>query len=446
MRPKTLDEFVGQDHLVGPGRFLRNLIEGDRIPSLIIWGPPGCGKTSLAHVIAESTGAQFITLSAVSSGVKDVKAVIAQAKETRKMFRQATILFIDEIHRFNKLQQDAFLPHVESGTITLIGATTENPSFEVIGPLLSRCKVLVLKSLDADAITVLLKRAVIDNERGLGNLNIEVTDDDLARVARISDGDARFALGTLELAVEIFLSRHTARDASTSEDGESNAADASESGSQVAIALTEALLKEALQEKAVRYDKAGEEHFDQISALHKAVRGSDPDGAIYWLMRMIAGGEDPKYLARRLMRMAGEDIGLADPYALILASSVKNAVEFIGLPECNVHLVELVVYLACAPKSNRIYEAVGAVTKLIEKTGSLPVPLHIRNAPTRLMKELGYGKGYDYQHEHETGFSRQRYLPEEIDGEVFYRPTGRGFEEKLAERLKKLWPERYGDE
>ena len=353
------------------------------------------------------------------------------------MFGKQTILFVDEIHRFNKAQQDAFLPHVEAGTITLIGATTENPSFEVIGPLLSRSKVLVLKPLDAEGISSLLKRAIEDAENGLGALNIAVSEDDLLRISRIADGDARFALNTLEIAVELYLSSHTAggSDAGTGLDAVAG---------PLEIVLSEDLLKEALQEKAVRYDKEGEEHFDQISALHKAIRGSDPDGALYWLMRMLAGGEDPKYLARRMFRMAAEDIGLADPHAMTLAASVRSAVEFIGIPECDVHLAELAIYLACAPKSNRTYLAAGAVKKLIAETGSLPVPMHIRNAPTRLMRELGYGEGYDYQHEHPGAFSRQRYLPEEIEGAVFYKPSPRGYEEKLAEKLKKLWPERYG--
>lgn len=432
MRPATLDEFAGQEHLVGKGRFLRDLIKGDRLPSIILWGPPGCGKTTLAHIIANATGAQFEKLSAVTSGVKDVKAVASLAQDHRRMFQKPTILFVDEIHRFNKAQQDAFLPHVESGTITLIGATTENPSFEVIGPLLSRCKVLVLRPLSAEDIAKLLARAVADTGKGLGKLGVHVSENGLMRVARISDGDARFALNTLEIAVEIYLSQN-----------EPQSGAILEAGNKKSIELTEDLLKEALQEKAVRYDKEGEEHFDQISALHKAVRGSDPDGALYWLVRMLAGGEDPKYLARRMLRMAAEDIGLADPYALILAAAVKETVMFVGVPECDVHLGELAVYLACAPKSNKIYMAVGKAKKLVAETGSLPVPLHIRNAPTRLMKELGYGKGYDYQHEHEDAFSRQRYLPEEIDGTVFYKPTDRGHEEKIRERLKKLWPERY---
>jgi putative ATPase len=436
MRPRTLDEFVGQEHLLGKDRFLNNLIKGDRLPSLILWGPPGCGKTSLANVIANSTGAQFVTLSAVTSGVKDVKDVVEHAKHNQQMFKNQTILFVDEIHRFNKLQQDAFLPFVESGVITLIGATTENPSFEVIGPLLSRCKVLVLKPLDTEAIENLLKSALIDKERGLGHLNITISIDELNRIARIADGDARFALSTLEIAVELYIS------------GQNNISelDVRSSAYPEKIILSEDLLREALQEKAVRYDKAGEEHYDQISALHKAVRGSDPDGALYWLMRMLAGGEDPKYLARRLMRMAAEDIGLADPHALVLAASVRSAVEFIGIPECDVHLAELTVYLACAPKSNRIYLAVGAVRELIKEQGSLPIPMHLRNAPTKLMKNLGYGKNYDYQHDHPEGFSVQQYLPKEIDGRVFYQPLRRGFEEKLADKLSKLWPERYKKE
>jgi putative ATPase len=442
MRPESLDEFVGQEHLVGDGRILRDLIEGDRIPSLILWGPPGCGKTSLANVIAKTTGAHFITLSAVSSGVKDVKSVVEKARQHRSMFQASTILFVDEIHRFNKLQQDAFLPHVETGAITLIGATTENPSFEVIAPLLSRCRVIVLKPLDADAILTLLKRACTDEKRGLARFEIIVSDEDLRRVAMIADGDARFALGTLEIAVELYMTRE-AREQSSDERLNRIPMEDDEMGARPRVTIDVELIREALQEKSIRYDKAGDEHYDQISALHKAIRGSDPDAAIYWLARMIAGGEDPKYLARRMTRMAGEDIGLADPYALILASSVQSAVEFIGLPECDVHLAELAIYLACAPKSNRVYKAVGAVRKLIEETGSLPVPLHIRNAPTRLMKEQGYGEGYEYQHDFPDGFSKQRYLPETIDGSVFYRPTSRGFEEKLRERLMKLWRERY---
>ncbi len=436
MRPTSLGEFVGQDHLLDKDRFLHNLITSDRLPSLILWGPPGCGKTSLANVIANTTGAHFVTLSAVTSGVKDVKEVVELAKQNRQMFMNQTILFVDEIHRFNKLQQDAFLPFVESGIITLIGATTENPSFEVIGPLLSRCKVLVLKALDASAIVKLLETAIKDEERGLGRFNVSITKNDLNRIATISDGDARFALSTLEIAVDLYLSKRE----SESSKGLSELESTTES---LLIELSDGLLKEALQEKAIRYDKAGEEHYDQISALHKAVRGSDPDGAIYWLMRMLEGGEDPKYITRRLMRMAAEDIGLADPYALVLASSVRNVVEFIGIPECDVHLAQLAVYLACAPKSNRLYMAVSAARTATKKYGSLPVPLHLRNAPTELMNSLGYGEGYDYQHDHEDGFSEQRYLPEELDEKVFYIPTERGYEKKITEKLVELWGKRY---
>lgn len=412
-RPRRLEEFVGQEHLVGEGTWLRWAIEHDQLRSLILWGPPGSGKTTLARIIAQATGANFVALSAVTSGVKEVKEIIRQAEDARKFHGRKTILFVDEIHRFNKAQQDAFLPYVEKGTIILIGATTENPSFEVNAPLLSRAQVLVLEPLRPEEIRTLLERALADRERGLGDWKVEVEPEALAHLVHIADGDARVALNGLEQAVLL-----------AEPDGEGTR--------RVTVAQAEA----AVQKKALLYDRAGEEHFNLISALHKSVRDSDPDAALYWLARMLEAGEDPLYLARRLVRMAVEDIGLADPRALDLAVAAKEAMHFIGRPEGDLALAEAAVYLACAPKSNRLYVAYEAARADAREHGSLPVPLHLRNAPTGLMKALGYGRGYKYAHDYEGGFVVQEHLPQKLRGRRYYEPTDRGYEARLGERLR----------
>jgi len=423
MRPRTLAEFRGQSHLLDEGKIVANIVATKEPFSLILWGPPGCGKTTLAYLIAKSTDCIFVPLSAVTSGIKEVKDVIEKARDTLNVFKQRTMLFIDEIHRFNKAQQDAFLPHVEKGIVVLVGATTENPSFEVIPPLLSRCKVLVLEPLSADDILSILKEALGDKERGLGKLDLKVSGDDLKLIAGLADGDARFALNAIEIAVSMAGER------------------AKKSKAGGTLVIDRDIVKEAVQQKALIYDKDREEHYNIISALHKAVRGSDPDAALYWLARMLEAGEDPLYVARRVVRMATEDIGLADPFALTLAISAQQAVHFIGMPEGALALAEAVVYMAAADKSNSVYTAYGRAQAEVTESGSLPVPLHIRNAPTRLMKELSYGKGYKYAHEFDDAFVYQTYLPEKLAGKKFYRPNERGFEKKIAERLKKWWDE-----
>ncbi len=414
MRPRRLDEFVGQESVLGPGRALRELIEKDEVGSLILWGPPGTGKTTIARVIAERTDAAFEPFSAVTEGVPRVREIIEQARLRLQATGRRTILFCDEIHRFNKAQQDAFLPHVEAGTISLIGATTENPSFEVIGALLSRARVFVLEPLSEDDLGVILRRALSDPDRGLGALDLTVEDDALALIAREADGDARRALNALETAATI----------------------AGPGG-----AVDEAGAREALQRRVARYDKSGEEHFNLISALHKSVRGSDPDGALYWLARMLEGGEDPLYIARRLIRMAVEDIGLSDPNALGVAVAARDAFHMLGSPEGDLALAETAVYLATAPKSNRLYIAFGAARSAARDTPAEPVPLHIRNAPTRLMKDLGYGEGYEYAFDSEDHVTAQEYLPESLFGTRFYRPSGFGHEKRIGERLR-WWAER----
>jgi putative ATPase len=423
MRPRTLDELVGQEELVGPGTLLRKAIEADRLSSIILWGPPGSGKTTLARIIAATTQAHFTAMSAVTSGVADIRSAIKDAADRLGMHGQRTVLFIDEIHRFNKSQQDAILPHVEDGTVILIGATTENPSFEVNSPLLSRSRVIVLKALSDEDVRTLVQRALTDEERGLGRQKFGIDEDALDFLVNLSNGDARYALNTLEYA-----------------------------GTGVGLGecthITLELVQAAVQRRAATYDKSGEDHYDAISALHKTLRGSDPDAALYWLARMLERGDDPLYVARRLVRFASEDVGLADPRALQIAMSAQQAVHFIGLPEGALALAELVVYLALAPKSNAVYRAYGEAVRDVNETRNDPVPIHLRNAPTGLMKELGYGKGYRYAHDFEGGVIGQQNLPERIAGRRYYHPTDRGLELELAERLlriRAIYAETAGD-
>ena len=410
MRPRALGELVGQEHLVGPGKPLRVQIERDDASSMIFWGPPGVGKTTLAKIIAETTKASFIEFSAVTSGMKEIKQVMVDAARAAEMHSR-TILFVDEIHRFNKAQQDAFLPYVERGTIRLIGATTENPSFEIISALLSRCRVYVLEPLKEDQIVVLLKRALDDKERGLGALELTADDEALELIASYSSGDCRSDYNALEVAAQLVLDDKT---------------------------IARAIAAEAIQKRVLMYDKAGEEHYNLISALHKSVRNSDPDAALYWLGRMLAGGEDPLYLARRIVRMAVEDIGLAAPEALHLCLSAKDTYDFLGSPEGELALAEAVVYLALAPKSNSVYTAWGAVQDEIEHTRQEPVPLHLRNAPTKLMKDLGYSEGYRYAHDEEGKVADMDCLPESLKGRRWYQPTQEGREKQLAQRLEEI--------
>jgi len=458
MRPRNLDEFVGQEHLTGEGGLLRRIIESGKVPSLIFWGPPGSGKTTLAYILGACGNYEFVRLSAVTSGIPEVREVIDFANRSRKMFNRSTILFIDEIHRFNKAQQDAFLPHVERGTIVLLGATTENPSFEVISPLLSRCKVLVLNRLKDEDVAKITRRALEDNERGLGAYRVAIDDDALLFLSRAADGDARFALNAIELAVDLMIKeRRLAKE----------------------MVITRRFVSEVLTRRELLYDKAGEEHYNLISALHKSIRGSDPDAALYYLNRMLEGGEDPKYIARRLVRAAAEDIGLADPFALVLATETFRTVELIGMPECDCALAELVIYLSAAPKSNSAYLAQDLAKKAVLEYGAEPVPLFIRNPVTSLMKELGYGKGYKYPHsgirgeEAKTekegedfasgdesagglasaesekpepeaedilgGFVLANYLPEKLKGKRFYFPKDVGAEKKVKELLERRW-------
>jgi len=415
MRPRTLAEYVGQEHLLGPEGLLRRAVEEDRLFSVIFWGPPGSGKTTLARIMAQETKSHFISFSAVVSGVKEIRAVVDEATELWRHRRRKTILFVDEIHRFNKAQQDAFLPHVESGLITLIGATTENPSFEVIAPLLSRMRVLTLKPFTEEDLSEIVRRALTDKERGLGGLDLELEPEGLAHIVWSADGDARAALNSLEAAASF----------------------ADKSG-ETGRRITRAFVEEAIQRKALQYDKSGEEHYNLISALHKSLRGSDPDAALYWLGRMLMAGEDPLYLARRMVRFASEDVGNADPRALTVAVDAMQAYHFLGSPEGELALAQAAVYLATAPKSNSLYAGYGRVRATIEKTGTLPVPLHIRNAPTKLMKELEYGKGYLYAHDFAEAYVPQEYLPDELRGKGggFYRPTDRGYEKTIGERLE----------
>jgi putative ATPase len=420
MRPRSLDEFVGQAHLLGEGRLLRTAIEKGDFHSMILWGPPGTGKTTLASLMADRARAHFVSFSAVLSGVKEIRAVIGEAEERQRLHGARTVLFVDEIHRFNKAQQDAFLPHVERGTIILIGATTENPSFEVISALLSRSRVYVLQRLTEAEVIAILRRALADPERGLGALHVEADDAALAAVAGLADGDARTALNILEVAT---LAAPTA-------------------GGRV---LTAALIHEAAQRKALLYDKAGEEHYNLISALHKSVRDSDPDAALYWLVRMLEAGEDPLFVARRLVRAAAEDVGLADPQALGVALAAKGAYEFLGTPEGELALAEACVYLACAPKSNAIYTAYDAARADVHARPAEPVPLHLRNAPTGLMRELGYGQGYRYAHDAPDAQVEQEHLPDALRGRTYYHPVTRGFEAEIRERLTRRRPRRDED-
>ncbi|HEU5352298.1 MAG TPA: replication-associated recombination protein A [Terracidiphilus sp.] len=411
MRPRTLADYSGQEHLLGPGKPLRIQIEHDDPSSMIFWGPPGVGKTTLAKIIAETTQATFIEFSAVTSGIKEIKQVMADADRAAQLHSR-TILFVDEIHRFNKAQQDAFLPYVERGAIRLIGATTENPSFEIISALLSRCRVYVLQPLSEDRIAALLRRALLDADRGLGSLHLTADDDALQLIASYSSGDCRNAYNTLEVAAQLAV----------------------EAGKHISHDLA----KEAIQQRVLVYDKTGEEHYNLISALHKSVRNSDPDAALYWLARMIAAGEDPLYLARRIVRMAVEDIGLAAPEALNLCLSARDAYDFLGSPEGDLALAQAVVYLCLAPKSNAVYTAYGAALTDVEHTRQEPVPLHLRNAPTKLMKELDYGKGYRYAHDEEGRVADMDCLPASLLGRTYYHPTEEGREKLLAQRLEEI--------
>jgi len=412
LRPRTIDEIVGQQHLLGKGKVLRRIIEQDTVSSMIFWGPPGVGKTTLATVIASHTRAKFINFSAVTSGIKEIRAVMQQADDNRR-FGEKTIVFVDEIHRFNKAQQDAFLPFVEKGSIILIGATTENPSFEVNGALLSRCKVFVLKPLSEEDILALLRRA-LSSPQGFGNQRVAISDEVLGLIARFANGDARTALSTLEMAV---LNGELERDVTT---------------------VTLESVEQCTSRKSLLYDKAGEEHYNLISALHKSMRNSDPDAAVYWLARMLEAGEDPLYIARRVVRFAGEDVGLADPRALELAVAAYQACHFIGMPECSVHLTQAVVYLSLAPKSNALYTAYEAARQDALAQLSEPVPLHIRNAVTDLMREVGYGKGYQYAHDAADKLTDMRCLPDSLLDRTYYHPTTQGLEGRFAERLEQI--------
>ena len=420
VRPRDLNEFVGQKHLLGEGKVLRRLIENDKIGSMIFWGPPGVGKTTLARIIARMTKSEFIDFSAVTSGIKEIKQVMEQAERNRR-FGDKTILFVDEIHRFNKAQQDAFLPYVEKGSIILIGATTENPSFEVNGALLSRCKVFVLQALTSDELEELLRHALKD-ERGFGDQDVRISDECIAMIANFANGDARSALSTLEMAV-----------LNGDVDGETTT-------------VTRETVEQCTSKKSLLYDKNGEEHYNLISALHKSMRNSDPDAAVYWLARMLEAGEDPIYIARRVTRFASEDIGLADPRALEIAVAAYQACHLIGMPECSVHLTEAVVYMSLAPKSNALYMAYESAKKDALTMLAEPVPLVIRNAPTKLMKELGYGKGYQYAHDTDDKLTDMQCLPDSLLGKTYYRPTAEGVEGRFRSRLEEIreWKAKHG--
>ncbi len=415
VRPQTLEAFVGQHSAVGQGTAIYHAVRNDQIFSMILWGPPGCGKTTLARIMANDTHAHFLQFSAVLSGVKDIRAAIKTAKEQKEHHQRKTVLFVDEIHRFNKSQQDAFLDHVESGLITLVGATTENPSFEVIPALLSRCRVIVLSLLTEADIDTILRRTLNDKDNGYGHLSITLAEDALAHLVQIAAGDARTALNGLELAVSL-------------------ATDIAATADQPVVISADDIIR-ALQKKAMLYDKGGEEHYNLISALHKSLRGSDPDAAIYWLIRMLEGGEDPLYIARRMVRFAAEDIGNADPNAMTVALNAVEAFRFLGHPEGDLALSQAALYLATAPKSNRIYTAHKDVARVVKQNGPLPVPLHIRNAPTRLMKDIGYGKNYRYAHNYKDAYTTQDYLPEKLQNRIFYQPTDRGYEKIVKQRL-----------
>ena len=414
MRPQTLEELTGQEELLAPGKPLRTMIERDELGSMLLWGPPGCGKTTLARIIARKTRSEFIAFSAVLSGIKEIKEVMSQAEAARQ-FGRRTIVFIDEVHRFNRAQQDAFLPHVEAGNIVLIGATTENPSFEMVAALLSRMKVYVLKALTEEQVLELLQRALRNEERGLGKERVEISDEILHRIAIVANGDARAAYNTLEALVL-----------------------GSEPDKSGRRAVTQARLEDVLQRRLLPYDKSGEEHYNLISALHKSVRNSDADAALYWLARMLESGEDPLYLARRMVRMASEDIGLAEPGALGVALAAKDAFEFVGPPEGYLALGQAAVYLSLAPKSNALYTAYGAVREDLKKTIAEPVPLHLRNAVTGMMANIGYGKGYQYAHDSEEKVTDMKCLPESLLDRTYYKPTDQGFEARIRQRLEEI--------
>jgi len=413
MRPQSLEEFIGQEHILSENAPLRQLILKGELTSVIFWGPPGSGKTTLAFLIAKYSNADFVSMSAVTSGVKDVKQVIDKAYYSKNNFNKRTILFVDEIHRFNKAQQDAFLPFVENGTITLIGATTENPSFEIISPLLSRCKVFTLNILSADEIKEIVKMAIADKEKGLGQIKINFQEDSFDKLSEMANGDARIALNTLEFIYNYKGGKNV---------------------KELTVARKD--VEDAYQKRALMYDKAGEEHYNLISALHKSLRSSDPDAAVYWLLRMLEAGEDPLYVARRMVRFAIEDIGNADPNALVIANAAKEAYHFLGSPEGELALAQAAIYLATAPKSNAVYKAYLGVEAEIRESGYQPVPMHIRNAPTDLMKDLGYGKDYKYDHEYEMHYSGQECLPEKLIGKEFYKPSDFGFEKEIKKRLE----------